>query len=185
MSSASSASMQPRRFLPSGPLKGTIRVPGDKSISHRSIMFGALAVGDTRISGLLEGEDVMATAAAMRAMGARVERIGEGDWRVSGVGVGSLLQPETALDMGNSGTSTRLLMGLVASHPITASFIGDASLSKRPMGRVTEPLGKMGADFTTSPGGTLPLMVRGASPAVPITEPSICARAAEVTVFSE
>lgn len=165
--------MRPRRFLPAGPLKGRIRVPGDKSISHRSIMLSALAVGESRISGLLEGEDVMATAAAMRAMGATVTRIGANDssgseWRVNGVGVGALLQPQTALDMGNSGTSTRLLMGLVASHPITASFIGDASLSKRPMGRVIDPLSLMGADFTSSPGGTLPLMMRGASPAVPI-----------------
>ncbi len=143
-------------------------MPGDKSISHRSIMLGALAVGETRVTGLLEGEDVLSTAAAMRAMGARVERVGEGEWRVNGVGVGALLQPEAALDMGNSGTSTRLLMGLVASHPITASFIGDASLSKRPMGRVIEPLSQMGASFTSSPGGTLPLMLRGAAPAVPI-----------------
>jgi len=160
--------MRPRRFPPTGPLKGTIRVPGDKSISHRSIMLGALAVGETRVTGLLEGEDVLSTAAAMRAMGASVERMEDGEWRVSGVGVGALLQPEAALDMGNSGTSTRLLMGLVASHPITASFVGDASLSKRPMGRVIEPLSQMGADFTASPGGTLPLMLRGAAPAVPI-----------------
>jgi 3-phosphoshikimate 1-carboxyvinyltransferase len=158
--------MRPRRFLPAGPLRGTIRVPGDKSISHRSVMFGALAVGETRISGLLEGEDVMSTAAAMRAMGATVERTGDGEWRVRGVGVGALLQPEAPLDMGNSGTSTRLLMGLIASHPITAEFIGDASLSKRPMGRVTEPLGLMGADFS---GTTLPLTERGLCPAVPIT----------------
>ena len=160
--------MRPRRFLPSGPLKGRIRVPGDKSISHRSIMLGALAVGETRVTGLLEGEDVLSTAAAMRAMGAQVERLGEGEWSVHGVGVGALLQPQAALDMGNSGTSTRLLMGLVASHPITASFIGDASLSKRPMGRVIEPLSQMGASFTASPGGRLPLMLRGAQPAVPI-----------------
>lgn len=132
-------------------------------------MLCALAVGESRISGLLEGEDVLATAAAMRAMGAQIERDEDGIWRVSGVGVGGLLQPTQALDMGNSGTSTRLLMGLVASHAITATFTGDASLSKRPMGRVTEPLGLMGADFTTSPGGTLPLMVRGITPAVPIT----------------
>ncbi|MBD3728399.1 MAG: 3-phosphoshikimate 1-carboxyvinyltransferase [Sphingomonadales bacterium] len=157
-----------RRFLPSGPLKGRIRVPGDKSISHRSIMFGALAVGETRVTGLLEGEDVMATAAAMRAMGATIEKTG-GEWSIHGVGVGTLLQPAGALDMGNSGTSTRLLMGLLASHPITASFTGDASLSKRPMGRVIEPLSRMGASFTASPGGTLPLMMQGAAPAVPIT----------------
>ena len=154
---------------PRGPLTGTIQVPGDKSISHRSLMFAALAVGTSHISGLLEGEDVLATAAALRAMGATIERTGEGSWRVDGVGVGGLLQPATALDMGNSGTSTRLLMGLVASHPITATFTGDASLSGRPMGRVIEPLSQMGADITASPGGTLPLMVRGLCPAVPIT----------------
>lgn len=168
MSSADPAQKRPRRFLPTGPLKGRIRVPGDKSISHRAIMLSALAVGESRISGLLEGEDVLATAAAMRAMGAEVERTGEGEWRVHGVGVGSLLQPQAALDMGNSGTSTRLLMGLVASHPITACFVGDGSLSKRPMGRVITPLSQMGADFTASPGDRLPLMLRGASPAVPI-----------------
>ncbi len=154
---------------PRGPLTGTITVPGDKSISHRSLMFAALAVGTSHITGLLEGEDVLATAAALRAMGATIERTGEGTWQVDGVGVGGLLQPATALEMGNSGTSTRLLMGLVASHPITATFTGDASLSGRPMGRVIEPLSQMGADITASPGGTLPLMVRGLCPAVPIT----------------
>ena len=144
-------------------------MPGDKSISHRALMFGALAIGKTAITGLLEGEDVMATASAMQAMGATVERTGEGAWSVHGVGSGSLLQPEAALDMGNSGTSTRLLMGLLASHPFSATFTGDASLSSRPMGRVVEPLSQMGAAFETSPGGTLPLMQRGASPAVPIS----------------
>ncbi|MBW8754272.1 MAG: 3-phosphoshikimate 1-carboxyvinyltransferase [Sphingomonadales bacterium] len=161
--------MRARRFVAAGPLKGRIRVPGDKSISHRALMLSALAVGTSRISGLLEGEDVLATAAAMQAMGAEVERTKEGEWLVHGVGVGSLLQPRAALDMGNSGTSTRLLMGLVASHPITATFTGDASLSQRPMKRVIDPLSLMGADVTASPGGTLPLMLRGASPAVPIT----------------
>jgi 3-phosphoshikimate 1-carboxyvinyltransferase len=165
--------MRPRRFLPAGPLRGRIRVPGDKSISHRALMLSALAVGESRISGLLEGEDVLATAGAMRAMGAQVQRTGAnddfgGEWLVHGVGVGSLLQPQQALDMGNSGTSTRLLMGLVASHPIAATFTGDASLSKRPMKRVIDPLSLMGADITASPRGTLPLMLRGASPAVPI-----------------
>jgi len=169
VSHADPASMRPRRFLPAGPLKGRIRVPGDKSISHRSIMLGALAVGETRVTGLLEGEDVLATAAAMRAMGASVERLDSGEWVINGVGVGALLQPETPLDMGNSGTSTRLLMGLVASHPITATFTGDASLSKRPMGRVIDPLSSMGASFEASDGGTLPLILKGASPAVPIT----------------
>ena len=159
----------PRRFAPTGPLAGTIRVPGDKSISHRAIMLGALALGETRVSGLLEGEDVMSTAAAMRAMGAKIEKRASGEWVINGVGVGGLLQPETQLDMGNSGTSTRLLMGLVASHPITATFVGDASLSKRPMGRVIDPLATMGADFTPAPGGRLPLTMRGLQPAVPIT----------------
>ena len=168
MSSHDPAQMRPRRFTANGPLKGGIRVPGDKSISHRSIMLGALAVGETRVTGLLEGEDVLSTAAAMRAMGATIERDADGMWHVHGVGVGGLLQPQQALDMGNSGTSTRLLMGLVASHPITATFVGDASLSKRPMGRVIDPLSTMGAEFTASPGGRLPLTLRGLSPAVPI-----------------
>jgi 3-phosphoshikimate 1-carboxyvinyltransferase len=148
-------------------------VPGDKSISHRALMLGALAVGETRIAGLLEGHDVLATAAAMRAMGASITREDGGDWSVYGVGVGGLLQPAGALDMGNSGTSTRLLMGLVASHPITATFIGDASLSGRPMGRVIDPMSLMGADISASPGAkgtkTLPLMVRGLCPAVPLS----------------
>ena len=160
--------MTAHRFMPAGPLTGRIRVPGDKSISHRALMFGALAAGRSRISGLLEGEDVLATAAALRAMGAVIGKDGE-DWIVDGVGVGSLLQPERALDMGNSGTSTRLLMGLLASHGITATFTGDASLSKRPMGRVIDPLSTMGANFTPSPGGTLPLVMEGMQPAVPVT----------------
>lgn len=158
-----------RRFVARGPLSGEMTVPGDKSISHRALMFSALAVGTSRIEGLLEGEDVLATAAALRAMGATITRLDNGIWEVSGVGVGGLLQPAQALDMGNSGTSTRLLMGLVASHAITATFIGDASLSARPMGRVIEPLAQMGADITASPGGRLPLMVRGICPAVPIS----------------
>ena len=160
--------MPAHTFHPSGPLGGTLQVPGDKSISHRAIMFGALAVGETRVSGLLEGEDVMATAAAMRAMGAQIEKTGA-EWRIHGVGIGSLLEPKAALDMGNSGTSTRLLMGLTASHAITATFIGDASLSRRPMGRVIEPLSQMGAQIEASSGGTLPLLQRGAATPVPIT----------------
>ncbi|MBB4856863.1 3-phosphoshikimate 1-carboxyvinyltransferase [Novosphingobium chloroacetimidivorans] len=168
MTAHSADAMRPRRFLPNGPLRGRVRVPGDKSISHRAIMLTSLAVGESRISGLLEGEDVLATAAAMRAMGAQVERTGSGEWLVHGVGVGALLQPGQALDMGNSGTSTRLLMGLIASHPIQATFVGDGSLSRRPMGRVIEPLSLMGADVTATVGGRLPLILRGASPAVPI-----------------
>jgi len=158
----------PRQIESAPRLSGRVTVPGDKSISHRSLMLASLAVGESRIEGLLEGEDVLATAAAMRAMGATIERSDDAVWRVWGVGVGGLLQPQIALDMGNSGTSTRLLAGLVASHPITVTFTGDASLSKRPMGRVIEPLSLMGADFTASPGGKLPMMVRGLTPAVPI-----------------
>lgn len=155
-------------FAAAPALSGSVAVPGDKSISHRSLMLSALAVGESRVEGLLEGEDVLATAAAMRAMGADIRRDEDGIWHIHGVGVGGLLQPETALDMGNSGTSTRLLMGLLASHDLTASFTGDASLSKRPMARVTEPLSRMGAQFMTSPGDRLPLTMRGLSPAVPL-----------------
>jgi len=156
-------------FSASRALTGTIRVPGDKSISHRSLMFSALAVGESTVEGLLEGEDVIATANAMRQLGASIERDENGTWRISGIGVGSLLEPAQALDMGNSGTSTRLLMGILASHGISAAFTGDASLSGRPMGRVINPLSQMGAQFEASSGGTLPLMMHGAQPAVPIT----------------
>ncbi len=162
---------QPVTFKPSGPLSGKISVPGDKSISHRALILSALAVGKSRITGLLEGEDVLATAAALRAMGARIEKRDD-VWTVHGVGVGGLMQPGNALDMGNSGTSTRLLMGLVASHGISATFIGDASLSKRPMGRVIDPLSEMGADIqareTSDHKSCLPLTVRGLCPAIPI-----------------
>ena len=159
---------RPRAFWAARPLAGRITVPGDKSISHRALMLSALAVGESTITGLLEGEDVLATAAAMRAMGAQIERSVDGVWRVHGVGVGGLLQPQQALDMGNSGTSTRLLMGLVASHPITATFIGDASLSRRPMARVIEPLSRMGLSVIASPADRLPLTLRGLCPAIPI-----------------
>jgi len=159
---------RPRAFWAARPLTGRVTVPGDKSISHRALMLSALAVGESTVTGLLEGEDVLATAAAMRAMGAQIERSVDGVWRVHGVGVGGLLQPQQALDMGNSGTSTRLLMGLVASHPITATFIGDASLSRRPMARVIEPLSRMGLSVIASPGDRLPLTLRGLCPAIPI-----------------
>ena len=162
---------KPTHFAPSGPLKGTITVPGDKSISHRSLILSALAVGKSEISGLLEGEDVLATTDALRAMGAKIEKSGK-IWSVNGVGVGGLMQPVTAVDLGNSGTSARLLMGLVASHDISVTFTGDASLSKRPMGRVVEPLSQMGAEFTareTHDGKQcLPLTVRGLCPAIPL-----------------
>ena len=146
-------------------------MPGDKSISHRALILSALAVGKSEIRGLLEGEDVLATAAAMRAMGATIEQ-DDDFWTVYGVGVGGLMQPETAIDLGNSGTSVRLLMGLVASHDISVTFLGDASLSKRPMGRVIDPLSAMGAEFTarktTNGQSCLPLTVRGLCAAVPV-----------------
>jgi 3-phosphoshikimate 1-carboxyvinyltransferase len=153
---------------PAPPLAGRLSVPGDKSISHRALMLGALAVGETVIDGLLEGEDVHATAAAMRAMGAEIGRAADGRWHVHGVGVGGLAEPAGVLDMGNSGTSTRLIAGLLASHPMTAFVTGDASLVKRPMDRVTLPLGRMGAGFVTRSGGRLPMAVTGSDRLVPI-----------------
>jgi 3-phosphoshikimate 1-carboxyvinyltransferase len=151
-------------------LKGRVRVPGDKSISHRSLIFGLLTVGETAIEGLLEGGDVMATAEACRALGATVTRLGEGRWRVNGVGIGGLLAPTGPLDFGNAGTGSRLMMGVVAGHGITATFDGDASLRKRPMMRVLSPLLSMGAEIVASAeGGRLPLTLRGAADPVPIT----------------
>lgn len=160
---------RPGRFVQGPPLRGSVTVPGDKSISHRALMLSALAVGESRIDGLLEGEDVLATAAALRAMGATITRTEGGQWVVHGVGIGGLLQPAHPLDMGNSGTSTRLLMGLIASHAISATFTGDPSLSKRPMGRVIDPLKQVGAAFDAADGGRLPLTVTGLSPAIPIS----------------
>ena len=153
---------------PAGPLSGEARVPGDKSISHRALMLGALAVGKTEIHGLLEGEDVMCTARAVRALGAEVERGDDGLWRVQGVGVGGLCEPATTLDMGNAGTGARLLMGMVATHPITCQFAGDESLSGRPMGRIAEPLMRMGARFIARDGCRLPLTVVGATDPLPM-----------------
>jgi 3-phosphoshikimate 1-carboxyvinyltransferase len=153
----------------SGPLTGKVRVPGDKSISHRALILGALAVGETRISGLLEGEDVLNTARAMRALGARVERTGDFAWSVRGVGVAGFARPDAPLDFGNSGTGCRLVMGAVAGCPITAVFDGDASLRSRPMRRVLDPLELMGArvDVDTN-GGRLPLTLHGARDPLPI-----------------
>ena len=160
---------QPLRAHPSpGPLSGRLRVPGDKSISHRALMFGALAAGTTRIEGLLEGEDVLRTAAAMRLLGAEVERLGEGAWRVAGRGVGGLTEPEDVLDMGNSGTAARLICGLLAGHPLFAVMTGDASLRRRPMKRVTDPLAATGARFLSRAGGRLPLAVEGARHPMPL-----------------
>src|ERR1700677_1432609 len=128
-----------------GPLQGRVRVPGDKSISHRALILGALAVGETLISGLLEGEDVLNTGKAGRALGAQVERVGVGAWRVHGVGVAGFAEPAAALDFGNSGTGARLMLGAVAGCPVTARFDGDASLRKRPMRRGLETLERIGA----------------------------------------
>jgi 3-phosphoshikimate 1-carboxyvinyltransferase len=157
------------------PLRGRVRVPGDKSISHRALILGALAVGRTRISRLLEGEDVINTGRAMRALGARVERVGAGTWHVDGVGVGGFAEPKDALDFGNSGTGCRLVMGAAAGCPIVATFDGDASLRKRPMQRVLDPLTRMGAHpIRTAEGGRLPITLQGASDLLPIVyEPPV------------
>jgi 3-phosphoshikimate 1-carboxyvinyltransferase len=151
------------------PLTGCIAVPGDKSISHRALMFGALAVGETRIDGLLTGDDVLRTAAAMRLLGAEViEDSTDGTWRVAGRGVGGLIEPSDVLDMGNSGTAARLLCGILASHPIFSVLTGDASLRRRPMHRVIEPLTRCGATFTSRAGGLLPLTIDGPRDALPL-----------------
>ncbi len=152
-----------------GPLRGRTRVPGDKSISHRALILGALTVGESTVTGLLEGEDVLHTAEAMRALGARLERTPEGLWRINGVGVAGFAQPTGPLDFGNSGTGVRLAIGAVAGSPVTATFIGDASLSGRPMRRVLDPLERMGARAVeTAEGGRLPLTLQGAAEPVPI-----------------
>ncbi|PRY25414.1 3-phosphoshikimate 1-carboxyvinyltransferase [Aliiruegeria haliotis] len=152
----------------SGPLKGRADVPGDKSISHRSLILGAMAVGETRIAGLLEGDDVLDTAKAMAAFGAEVEHHGPGEWSVRGVGVGGFGEPEQVIDCGNSGTGVRLIMGAMATSPITATFTGDASLRSRPMGRITDPLGLFGARAFGRDGGRLPMTIVGASDPVPV-----------------
>jgi 3-phosphoshikimate 1-carboxyvinyltransferase len=166
---ASNAAARPLAAGQSGPLAGTVRVPGDKSISHRSLMLGALAVGETVIEGLLEAADVLGTAAAMRALGATVEKGADGRWRVRGLGVGGLLEPTGVIDFGNAGTGVRLTMGLVASQPIAVTFTGDASLVKRPMNRVLDPLRTMGVEVIARSGGRLPLTMRGAETPLPIT----------------
>jgi 3-phosphoshikimate 1-carboxyvinyltransferase len=166
---ASSIAPAPLSALASGPLTGRIRVPGDKSISHRSLMLGTLAVGTTEIDGLLESADVLATAAAMRALGATVTRGEDGRWRVAGVGVGGLLEPVAPLDFGNAGTGCRLALGLVGTHHIAVTAVGDASLSGRPMGRVLAPLRLMGAEAIARQGDRLPLTIRGAKTPTPIT----------------
>jgi 3-phosphoshikimate 1-carboxyvinyltransferase len=164
------ADAPPRPLIsrPAGPIAGRARVPGDKSISHRALMLGGVALGTSEIHGLLEGEDVLRTAAAMRLLGAEVERGADGVWRAEGRGVGALIEPEDVLDLGNSGTSARLLLGLLASHPLAACLTGDASLRRRPMGRVIQPLAEIGAAFAARAGGRLPLAITGAGEPMPI-----------------
>lgn len=158
----------PMTSHPCGPLTGTAEVPGDKSISHRSLILGAMAVGETRISGLLEGEDVLDTAKAMRAFGAEVTDHGGGEWTVHGVGVGGFAEPDQVIDCGNSGTGVRLIMGAMATCPISATFTGDASLNKRPMARVTDPLALFGTQSVGRSGGRLPMTIVGAADSTPV-----------------
>jgi len=159
---------QPMTSRAAGPLRGVAEVPGDKSISHRALILGAMAVGETRITGLLEGQDVLDTARAMRAFGAEVVQHGAGAWSVHGVGVGGFREPADVIDCGNSGTGVRLIMGCMATHAMTATFTGDASLRKRPMGRVTDPLALFGAQAHGRAGGRLPMTLVGAAHPVPV-----------------
>lgn len=152
-----------------GPLSGVAEVPGDKSISHRSLILGAMAIGETKITGLLEGEDVLDTAKAMRAFGADVTQHGPGEWSVHGVGVGGFAEPDNVIDCGNSGTGVRLIMGAMSTCPISVTFTGDASLNKRPMGRVTDPIALFGAQSVGRSGGRLPMTIVGAEAPVPVT----------------
>ena len=164
-----SAELAPLTARQSGPVQGRARVPGDKSISHRALILGALTVGETTVGGLLEGEDVLHTANAMRALGAHLERTGEQAWRIRGVGVAGFAQPAGPLDFGNSGTGCRLTIGAVAGSPVTVAFVGDESLRSRPMRRVLDPLEKMGARvLEVADGGRLPLTIRGAADPIPI-----------------
>jgi 3-phosphoshikimate 1-carboxyvinyltransferase len=152
------------------PLKGRIRVPGDKSISHRSMIFGLLSIGETRVEGLLEGDDVLRTAEACRALGATITRDAPGRWRIVGAGIGGLKDPSDILDFGNAGTGSRLMMGVAGSHPITSTFDGDASLRKRPMRRILDPLTQMGVTVVSeAEGGRVPLTLRGPKETIPIT----------------
>ncbi len=157
------AAPMPMTSRRSGPLRGRAEVPGDKSISHRALILGALAVGETRITGLLEGQDVLDTAEAMRAFGAGVFRDGSGQWRVQGVGVGGFAEPDRVIDCGNSGTGVRLIMGAMATTPIAATFTGDASLNGRPMARITDPIALFGARAYGRSGGRLPMTIQGAA----------------------
>ena len=158
----------PMKSRKCGALNGVAEVPGDKSISHRALILGALAIGETRISGLLEGDDVLDTARAMRSLGADVVEHGGGEWSVHGVGVGGFSEPEAVIDCGNSGTGVRLIMGAMATCPIAATFTGDASLRSRPMGRITGPIGLFGAKAYGRSGGKLPMTVMGAADPVAV-----------------
>lgn len=158
----------PMTSRPCGPLNGEAHVPGDKSISHRSLILGAMSIGETRITGLLEGEDVLDTAKAMRAFGAEVIEHGGGSWSVFGVGVGGFAEPENVIDCGNSGTGVRLIMGCMATTGISATFTGDASLNKRPMARVTDPIALFGAQSVGRSGGRLPMTIVGAAEPTPV-----------------
>ena len=159
----------PVASISQGPLRGRLRVPGDKSISHRAMIFGLLSIGETAVEGLLEGDDVLRTAAACRALGASIERQGPGRWRVRGVGIGGLVAPDDVLDFGNAGTGSRLMMGVAGSHPIQATFDGDASLRKRPMRRILDPLTRMGTVVVAqAEGGRVPLTLRGPRETIPI-----------------
>src|SRR5262245_5419719 len=162
------AKLSPLTARGSGALKGTVTAPGDKSVSHRALILGALTVGETRIAGLLEADDVLNTAEAMRRLGADVVREREGEWRVHGVGVGGFREPDDVLDFGNSGTGVRLTMGAVATVPITTIFTGDESLKRRPMRRVLEPLALFGAVADAREGGLLPITLKGARTPFPI-----------------
>jgi len=169
MEHALSGSASPTKLMarPVARLSGRVRAPGDKSVSHRALMFGALALGETVVSGLLEGEDVLCTAAALRALGAEIAQEGP-VWRIRGFGVGGGREPDHVLDLGNSGTSARLLSGILASHPFVSFMTGDGSLRRRPMQRVMEPLGRMGARFVSREGGRMPLGIVGTDEMIPI-----------------
>ena len=170
MSNSHSGTPQPLSARRAGALTGTVTLPGDKSISHRAMIFGLLSIGETMVTGLLEGDDVLRTADACRALGAQVDRLGEGHWRVRGVGIGGLRSPEKVLDFGNAGTGSRLMMGVVGGHDITATFDGDASLRKRPMRRILDPLVQMGVTVVAqAEGGRCPITLKGTPDPLPIT----------------
>ena len=163
---SASTTARPLKARRSAPLRGVAVVPGDKSISHRALILGALALGETRITGLLEAEDVLNTVGAMRAFGARAIQVGAGQWHVHGTGVGGWGAPTDVLDFGNSGTGSRLVMGAMATTPVTVVFTGDASLRKRPMGRVLEPLKLFGAEYEARAGDLMPVTLMGAAQAI-------------------